>query len=179
MQVIDVQEEGTTGELYRRKDAWASNTWTEQSVVSDAPPVYWKHAEVLYYTSCFCFILPQPKTEAIFRLCQLFYLLIHQSLSLYISAWYRLGCSYSCPTSSAHGADESHWGEHMPHITRPVDASKYIHSWFMSCKTISLLSSCNGQMGQFTFPLAQEGLATCPLPAAGNSCSLGNEEGEI
>lgn len=111
---MNVQEKGTTGELYRGKDAWASNAWTEQTVVNDAPPAYWKHAEVLYYTWCFCFILSQPKTEAIFSQCQMFYPLIHQPLSLYIPAWYRLGSAHLCPTSPAHGADEGHVGQHMP-----------------------------------------------------------------
>lgn len=49
MQAIYVQEEGTTGDLYRGKDAWANNTWTEQTVVSNAPPAYWEHAEVSGY----------------------------------------------------------------------------------------------------------------------------------
>lgn len=42
---IHVQEEGTTGELYRGKDAWASNAWTKQRVVSNASPAYWELAE--------------------------------------------------------------------------------------------------------------------------------------
>lgn len=50
MQVIYVQEEGTTGELYReKKDAWANNAWTEQTVVSNAPQAYREHAEVSGY----------------------------------------------------------------------------------------------------------------------------------
>lgn len=87
-----------------------ANTQTEQTVINNAPAAYWEHAEVssYIYTWCFCFILSQPKAEAIFKLCLLFYLLTHQSLSVYMPAQYRLGRAHLHPTSSAHGADENH-----------------------------------------------------------------------